>query len=47
MDELSRKDLKTINAAKGLAKWLSIDISIKIFGIELIAYHWPPKTSES
>lgn len=34
---------EVVNQAKGLAKLLSIDISIKIFGIEILSYHFPPK----
>lgn len=30
--------------AKGLAKWFSVDISIKIFGVEILSYHFPPKS---
>ena len=32
-----------VNQAKGLAKWLSIDLEIKIFGVSILKYHFPPK----
>lgn len=41
---LSRADVRTINQAKGLAKFLAVDICIKIFGVTIWEYHFPPKT---
>lgn len=32
-----------INEARGLAKWFSVDITIKIFGVTIWEYHFPPK----
>ena len=43
--ELTKKDLKLVNEARGLAKFLSIDFTVKIFGIEIISYHFPPQNS--
>lgn len=43
MDEQSKNEL--VNDAKGLAKWFAVDISIKIFGITIWEYHFPPKKS--
>lgn len=45
--ELSRADVRTINQAKGLAKFLSVDICIKIFGVTIWEYHFPPKVQEN
>lgn len=37
---------EAVASAKGLARLLSIDLSIKIFGVEILSYHFPPKTDE-
>lgn len=33
-----------IEEARGLAKWLSVDFSIKVFGVTIIEWHFPPKS---
>mgnify|MGYP006988871110 FL=1 len=35
---------EAVASAKGLAKWFSVDIEIKIFGVSIWSYHFPPKT---
>lgn len=44
--ELTKKDLRKVNTARGLAKWLSIDITISIFGVVVFQWHFPPQDSE-
>lgn len=34
-----------VSEAKGLAKWFSVDVTIKIFGVTIWEYHFPPKIS--
>ena len=41
MDEKSKQRL--VDDAKGLAKWFAVDIVIKIFGLTIWEYHFPPK----
>ena len=44
MDELSASEkLTKVNEAKGLAKFLAVDIIIKIFGVTVWEYHFPPQ----
>lgn len=43
MSEQTKQTL--IADAKGLAKWLSVDFSIKIFGVTLVEWHFPPKNN--
>lgn len=43
---LTRSQKTKITSAKRLAEWLSIDISVKIFGVEIIAYHFPPEKKD-
>lgn len=40
------KDSQTnlVNNAKGLAKWFSVSVTIKIFGVTIWEYHFPPKS---
>lgn len=40
--ETSSKALKLVANARSMAKWFSIDLSIKLFGIEIISWHYPP-----
>lgn len=28
--------------AKGFASWISIDLTIKIFGVTILEWHYPP-----
>lgn len=35
-----------VDDAKGLAKWFAVDIVIKIFGVTIWEYHFPPKKVE-
>ena len=35
-----------ISDAKGLAKWFSVDISIKMFGQTIWEFHFPPKSEK-
>lgn len=37
---------QAVQTAKGLGEFLSIDISIKLFGHEVWSWHFPPKTDE-
>lgn len=32
----------SVKSARGLSKWLELDFSLKIFGVELIHWHYPP-----
>lgn len=42
---MSEKTKQTLIAdGKGLAKWFSVDISIKMFGQTIWEYHFPPKS---
>lgn len=43
MDEQSK--IEFANEAKGLAKWFAIDLTIKLFGVVIYEYHFPPKKS--
>lgn len=43
--QLSRSDVRIVNQAKGLAKFLAVDITIKIFGVTIWEYHFPPKSN--
>lgn len=33
-----------VNNAKGLARFFAVDITIKIFGVIIWEYHFPPKS---
>lgn len=44
-ENFSPEQRKVVNEAKGLAKWLSVDFTIKIFGVTLIEFHFPPQSS--
>lgn len=41
---LSSPKAKTY-AASRLAKWFSIDLTIKIFGVTILEWHYPPLAS--
>ena len=41
MDKKSQNEI--VKDAKGLAKWFSVDIVIKVFGVVIWEYHFPPK----
>lgn len=47
MTRQERNEAALVSQAKGLAKWLSIDLTIKIFGYVLLEYHFPPQTNSS
>ena len=36
-----------VKIAKKLQQWLEIDFSIKIFGITIIKFHFPPQDEQS
>lgn len=38
------EEKQVVNTAKGLAKFLSVDVKIKIFGVTIWEYHFPPKS---
>lgn len=42
-----RNEAKIVSQAKGIAKWLSIDLTIKVLGFTILEYHFPPKTDSS
>ena len=42
MDKQSQQTL--VNDAKGLAKWFSVDVVIKIFGVTIWEFRFPPKS---
>lgn len=44
---LVSSDLKKGKIAKKLQQWLEIDFSIKIFGITIIKFHFPPQDEQS
>lgn len=37
----------TVSIAKGISKFFAVDIVIKIFGVTIWEYHFPPKSDES
>lgn len=39
----TKQELKQVETAKGLAKLFSVDVCIKIFGVTIWEYHYPPK----
>ena len=41
-----RAQANAVEQAKGLAKWLEIDIEIKIFGFTILKYHFPPQSNQ-
>lgn len=45
MDKASQN--RIVNDAKGLAKFFAVDIVIKIFGVTVWEYHFPPKSNEN
>lgn len=45
MSKEQRMQAKAVENAKGLAKWLEIDLEIKIFGYTILKYHFPPQSN--
>ena len=39
MNEPNRSSVQRVSK---LAKWFEIDLSIKLFGVEIVAWHFPP-----
>lgn len=39
----NQKQKELVTEARGLARWFSIDIKIKIFGVTIWEYHFPPQ----
>ena len=37
------EEKEVVNTAKGLAKFLAVEVKIKIFGVTILEYHFPPK----
>ena len=44
--QMTKKELKAVNEAKGLAKWLKIELKISIFGVTVIEWVYPPQSSK-
>lgn len=44
---LVSSEMKKGKIAKKLQQWLEIDFSIKIFGITIIKFHFPPQDEQS
>ena len=44
---LVSSELKKGKIAKKLQQWLEIDFSIKIFGITIVKFHFPPQNEQS
>ena len=44
--QITRKELKAVNEAKGLAKWLKIELRVSIFGVTIIEWTYPPQSSK-
>lgn len=38
----TKQELKKVEEAKGLAKFFAVDIVIKVFGVVIWEYHFPP-----
>lgn len=32
-----------VSEAKGLAKWFAVDVTIRLFGVVIWEYHFPPQ----
>lgn len=45
MSDVQKNQL--VNEAKGLARWFTLDFSLKIFGHEILGYHFPPKSQNN
>lgn len=43
LSKQQKKEAQIVNEAKGLAKFLSIDLVIKVFGFTILEYHFPPQ----
>ena len=44
---VSSSELKKGKIARKLQQWLEIDFSIKIFGITILKFHFPPQDEQS
>ena len=44
---VSSSELKKGKIAKKLQQWLEIDFTIKIFGITIVKFHFPPQDEQS
>ena len=44
---VSSSELKKGKIARKLQQWLEIDFSIKIFGITIVKFHFPPQDEQS
>ena len=44
---LVSSELKKGKIAKKLQQWLEIDFTIKIFGITIVKFHFPPQDEQS
>ena len=45
--KLVSSELKKGKIAKKLQQWLEIDFTIKIFGITIVKFHFPPQDEQS
>ena len=45
--QLVSSDLNKGKIARKLQQWLEIDFSIKIFGITIVKFHFPPQDEQS
>lgn len=41
MSEIQKNEI--LEKSKELSQWFSIDFSIKVFGVEILSFHFPPK----
>ena len=46
-NKLVSSELKKGKIAKKLQQWLEIDFTIKIFGITVVKFHFPPQDEQS
>lgn len=42
---LTAEKAKEVTLLQSLSKHFEIDLTIKVFGISIIKFHWPPKNS--
>lgn len=40
---MSKKKIDIANSVRSLRKWFSIDITIKLFGVTIVHWHYPPE----
>lgn len=40
----TKQEFKKVEEAKGLAKFFAVDIVIKVFGVVIWEYHFPPQS---